>query len=239
LVRRLNRGLKGRLTLVCAPAGFGKTTLVSSWVSACGLPAVWLSLDESDRDVTTFLLYVVEALQTVSEVLGASAAVLLQATAPPPVDEVLAHLVNSLAGFPQRLVLVLDDYHLAASEAVNAAVASLLDHLPATVHLVIASREEPAVPLARLRAGGELNELRQDDLRFGHSEAAEFFASALGRPLPEPQVTALEGRTEGWIAGLQLAALSLEGRDAGRLVEAFTGTNRFVQDYLFEEVLGR
>jgi LuxR family maltose regulon positive regulatory protein len=240
LIERLDEGLHGKLTLVSASAGSGKTTLVSAWTRGCQRPAAWLSLDEGDSAPARFLEYVVAALRTVAPDVGESALGMLQSPQPPPTESVLTALLNEIATLPQGVVLVLDDYHLVESEPVDEALAFLLEHLPPQLHLVIATREDPRLPLARWRARGQLAELRAADLRFTASEAAEFLNRVMSLDLSADDITALEARTEGWIAGLQLAALSLQGRpDAARFIQSFTGSDRFVLDYLVEEVLQR
>lgn len=262
LVERLNEGLAlGRkLTLVAAPAGFGKTTLVSAWVhsgigsskhdgaeaavSTCTSPAplgvAWLSLDAEDSEPARFLTYLVMALQTVRPNLGAGVLAALQSPPPPPLTGLLAALLNEIAAAPEPFLLVLDDYHVLDSPPVDAALTFLLDHLPSQGRLVIASREDPDLPLARLRARGQLTELRAAELRFTAAEAADFLNRVMGLGLSEENVFALEARTEGWVAGLQLAALSMRGRqDAAAFIASFSGSHRFVLDYLVEEVLQR
>lgn len=238
LTQRLDAGLSCKLTLVCAAAGFGKSTLVSQWAQDCPYPSAWLSLDADDRDPNRFLEYMVAALELVSHTVGAGLAALLRGSPPAAAETVLTLLVNQLAQVPGKLVLVLDDYHLAASSGVNDALVFLIDHMPAQLHLVIASREEPALALGRLRVNGQLAEIRQADLRFGLVEATAFFQQDGNVPLSAPQVQALEARTEGWISGLKLAALSLHGQqDPATFIASFTGSHHFVQDYLIEEVL--
>ena len=239
LIERLDAGLDGRLTLISAAAGFGKTTLVSAWVAGCGRPAAWLSLDEGDSDPARFLAYLIAALQTIAPSVGQGALAALQAPQPPP-EAVLTAVLNDLAALPDRLMLVLDDYHTVDAPAVDQAVAFLLQNLPPHLHLVIATREDPALPLARLRARGQLTELRAADLRFTPDEAAEFLNQVMGLTLSAGELAALEARTEGWIAGLQLAALSMQGRaETAAFVRSFAGSHRFVLDYLVEEVLLR
>jgi LuxR family maltose regulon positive regulatory protein len=229
-----------RLTLVSAPAGSGKTTLVSEWAVASDRPVAWLSLDEAEGDPGRFLVYLVSALQTVVPNLGESILSRLQSPDPPPTTLVLADLVNEIAQIQQELTLVLDDYHLVDSRPVDAALKFLLDHLPPQMHLVIAAREDPQLPLPRYRSRGQLAELREADLRFTPAEAAEFLNQVMGLHLSEQDVAALESRTEGWIVGLQLAALSMQGLpDTAGFIQSFTGTHRFVLDYLLEEVLYR
>jgi LuxR family maltose regulon positive regulatory protein len=245
LIERLDEGLQSRLILVSAPAGFGKTTIVSEWVAGCNrreqeVRPAWLSLDEGDSDSARFLAYLVAAVRTVAADVGQGVLGMLQSPQPPPTEAMLTALLNEITALPHGLVLVLDDYHLVDSEPVDEALAFLLEHLPPQMHLVIATREDPRLPLARWRARGQLTELRAADLRFTPSEAADFLNRVMSLDLSAEDITALETRTEGWIAGLQLAALSIHGRpDAAGFIQAFTGSNRFVVDYLVEEVLQR
>lgn len=253
LVEQLSQGLGlgHKLSLISAPAGFGKTTLVVEWVGGLRLHAAeesqtinkiaWLSLDEGDNDPTRFLAYLVMALRRaegIEAALGESILDMLQSPQPPPADVVLISLLNEVAANQDRVILILDDYHLIDSPPVDGALAFLLDHLPPLLHLVIATREDPHLPLARLRARGQLTELRAIDLRFSSAEAAEFLNQVMGLNLSGEDVAALETRTEGWIAGLQLAAISMQGRgDVANFIRSFTGSHHFVLDYLVEEVL--
>lgn len=240
LIARLNEGLRRNLVLVSAPAGFGKTTLVCAWVGASACPTAWLSLDEGDNDPARFLTYLVAALQTVAGSLGAGLAAILQSPQLPPPEAMLTSLLNELAALPHDVLLVLDDYHAIEARPIDHALAFLLEHLPPQVHLVIATREDPHLPLARLRARGQLTEVRAADLRFGPAEAAAFLREVVDLPLADTDVALLVARTEGWVAGLQLAAISLQGQqDAGGFIASFTGSHRFVMDYLVEEVLGQ
>jgi LuxR family maltose regulon positive regulatory protein len=240
LIERLDEDLYRKLTLVSAPAGFGKTTLLSEWVAGCERPAAWLSLDEGDNDPTRFVSYLVAALQTIAADIAEGVLGALQSPHPPPTESVLTALLNEISTIPDGFVLVLDDYHVVDARAVDNALAFLLEHLPPRMHLVIATREDPHLPLARLRARGQLAELRAADLRFTPSEAAEFLEGVMGLSLSAEDIAALEDRTEGWIAGLQLAALSMRGReDVAGFIRAFAGDNRYVVDYLVEEVLQR
>ena len=230
------------LTLVSAPPGFGKTTLLTEWLAAArtaGTLVAWLSLDPRDDDPTTFWTYLVSAVRTALPDVGAGALALLQSRQS-STDAVLAVLLNELQAVPEDLVLVLDDYHVIEARDVHDGVAFLLDHLPPQVHLVIATRVDPPLPLARLRARGELVEIRAADLRFAPDEARTYLGDVMGLTLTADEVAALEARTEGWIAALQLAALSLQGRDdAAGFIAGFAGDDRFVVDYLVEEVLQR
>jgi LuxR family transcriptional regulator, maltose regulon positive regulatory protein len=240
LTGHLNGGLNGKLTLVSAPAGFGKTTLLGEWVAGCERPVAWLSMDEEDNDPTRFLAYFVAALQTIAPDIGEGVLGVLQSPQPPPIESILTALLNEIDTVPDDFVLVLDDYHVIDGSAVEEALSFVLEHLPPGMHLVIATREDPQLPLARLRARGQLSEVRADDLRFTLDEAAEFLNEAMGLSLSKEDIAALETRTEGWIAGLQLAALSMRGlADATSFIKSFTGTHHFVLDYLVEEVLGQ
>ena len=252
LIDRLQAGLQRALSviLISAPAGFGKTTLVSEWIASLtptplplgegvGVRVAWLSLDEGDNDLARFLTYLVAALQTIAPKVGEAALGALQSAQPPPTDVLLTALLNDITTLGD-VVLVLDDYHAIESPPIDEALTFFVDHLPPQLRLVIASREDPPLPLARLRARGQLIELRAADLRFTAAEAADFLNQSMGLGLSTDDITALETRTEGWIAGLQLAALSMQGRsDTAGFIQAFTGSHRFVLDYLMEEVLQR
>ena len=246
LIKRLNESLHCKLTLVSAPAGFGKTTLVSEWVASCQQPTAWLSLDEGDSDITRFMLYLVAALQTLalSEINGDTPKIgervmeMLQSPQPSSSESILTVLLNEITIFPGDLIIVFDDYHLIDAKPVDDALTFLLEHLPPQVHLVITTREDPNLPLAHLRGRGQLTELRASDLRFTSSEAAEFLNQVMDLNLSAEDVASLESRTEGWIVGLQLAALSMRGRaDITDFIRAFAGDNRYIVDYLIEEVL--
>ena len=265
LVERLNAGLAAgsRLTLISAAAGFGKTTLVSEWIAGCQRPVAWLSLDEADNDLARFLIYLIAALQTlpsktVGENFGAGVLAALQSPQPPSIKSVLTALLNDIITISDSFVLVLDDYHLIdtkrvevsttfdtattvdPSTTVDAALTFLLDHLPPQIHLVIATREDPNLPLARFRARGQLTELRAADLRFTPTEVTEFLNQVMSLNLSAENIAALESRTEGWVAGLQLAALSMHGHsDTAGFIQSFTGSHHFVLDYLIEEVLAQ
>ncbi|MFN8594937.1 MAG: LuxR C-terminal-related transcriptional regulator [Anaerolineae bacterium] len=227
------------LILVSAPAGFGKTTLISQWLTTLtgsGVRVAWLSLDEGDSDLARFLLYFVSAVQSIAPKCGESVLNMLQPMQ--STDVVLTMLLNELSAIPNRFILVLDDYHTLDCQPIDEVLTFLIDHLPPNMQLVITTREDPQLPLARLRARGQLTELRATDLRFTPVEAAEFLNRVMGLNLSAADIAALENRTEGWIAGLQLAALSMRGRsDAASFIGSFTGSHRFVLDYLLEEVL--
>jgi len=240
LIERLNEGMHRKLTFISAPAGFGKTTLVSEWLAGGERQAAWLSLDEADNDPIRFLIYLVAALQTVATNLGAGVLGVLQSPQPPSTESILTALLNEITNLPDDIVLVLDDYHMIDAKPVDLALSFLLEHMPPQMHLIITTREDPQLPLARLRARGQMTELRAADLRFTPSEAAEFLNPVMGLNLSVADIAALEDRTEGWIAGLQLAALSLRGRDdVSGFIRAFTGNDRYIVDYLVEEVLQR
>jgi LuxR family maltose regulon positive regulatory protein len=240
LIERLNEGLHRTLTLVSAPAGFGKTTLISAWVKGIERPAAWLSLDEGEDDPARFLTYLVAALQTVAPTLGDGVLRALQSPQPTPPEALLTSLLNDLSASPTPCVVVLDDYHVIHATAVDGVLAYLVEHLPPQMHLVIATREDPHLPVPRLRARGQLTELRAADLRFSAAEAAAFLTQVMGLRLAAADIAALERRTEGWIAGLQLAALSLQGRqDISGFIQAFAGDHRYIADYLVDEVLQR
>ncbi|HYP21677.1 MAG TPA: helix-turn-helix transcriptional regulator, partial [Chloroflexia bacterium] len=245
MLQRLNAGLHRKLTLIAAPAGFGKTTLLSAWIAelrARGTLVAWLSLDERDGDPVRFLTYLVAALRTIAPSIGEGVSGMLQSSGsqhPPPTEAILTALLNEVSAPSLNFVLVLDDYHVIDSHAVDDAVTFLLEHLPPQAHLAITTREDPPLPLARLRARDQLTDLRARDLRFTATEAARFL-QAMGLDLATDDVAALETRTEGWIAGLQLAALSMQGHpDAPGFIRGFAGDHRYIADYLVEEVLQR
>jgi LuxR family transcriptional regulator, maltose regulon positive regulatory protein len=240
LLERLNEGLHGKLTLISAPAGFGKTTLLSAWVERIDRQVAWLSLDDQDSDPARFLTYLVAALQTIAADIGEGVLRALYSPQPPPPEAMLTALLNELTTLSDQFILVLDDYHVIEAKPVDQALTYLVEHLPPQMHLVIATREDPPLPLARLRAQGQLTEVRAADLRFTTSEAAAFLTQVMGLTLSAQDIAALEIRTEGWIAGLQLAALSMQGqKDTTGFIQSFTGSHHFVLDYLVEEVLGQ
>jgi LuxR family transcriptional regulator, maltose regulon positive regulatory protein len=261
LLERLHAGLHHKLTLISAPAGFGKTTLASAWVwdllagsakqgeivdparrsDISEVKAGWLSLDENDNDPMRFLTYLVAALRSVDPEYGRDALPLLRGPQPLP-ETVVTTLVNEIAARPQRIVLVLDDYQVLTELAVHRSVEFLLEHQPAQMHVLITTRLDPPLPLSRLRARGQMTEIRQRDLRFTLEESESFLRHSMGLPLSASQIRALEERTEGWITGLQLAALSMQGRDKeerSRFIAGFSGRYRIILDYLTDEVLKR
>jgi LuxR family maltose regulon positive regulatory protein len=242
LIERLDAGVDRKLTLVSAAAGFGKTTLVAEWLDHVQRPCTWLSLDKGDNDPVQFVTYLIAALQTVEDGVGGGAQSLLGASQLPPLESLLTLLINDMAANSQPFVLVLDDYDTIYAEAIHHAVEFLIEHQPPQVQLVLVTRQDPPLPLPRLRVRRQVVEISEDDLRFTAAEATEFLHQALGLDLDPGVVAALEARTEGWIAGLQLAALSVRGRPAQRIaefVELFSGSHRHVIDYLAEEVLAR
>ena len=241
LLRRLDEGSRGKLTLISAPAGYGKTTLLGERVLRRKLPVGWLSLDGGDNDSTTFFSYMISALQTVETDIGESILRSLRVPQPPPTQVVLTALVNEIAAISNRnLALVLDDYHVIRNESIHAALAFLLEHLPPQMHLIIASRTDPPMRLTRLLVGGHLSKLAAPDLRFTPEEVGNFLNEAMSLDLSAKDLATLEEHTEGWVAGLQMAALSVRGReDVSRFISAFAGTDRHVFDHLAEEVLDR
>lgn len=240
LVSRLQAGLQGALTLVSAPAGSGKTVLLAEWHTGDGasMPAAWLALDEADNDPVRFFQYLCTALDKLQPSLAEQTLPVLQAPDRPNLEVVLTTVINALLELEQDSALILDDYHLIQQADIHNAVTFLLEHLPPRLHLVLLTRSDPPLPLSRLRANGRLTEIRAEHLRFDQEEAARFLNDVMGLALGPQQVAALEARTEGWIAGLQLAALSMRGRqDTNTFIQAFTGSHRYIVDYLVEEVL--
>ena len=238
LVNRLASGLDCKLTLISAPAGFGKSTLLSECAKTCHRPIAWITLDHGDNDPSRFLSYLVAALQRVEAEVGESAMLALQSPQPPALDSLITGLINEIVEIPSPSVLVLDDYHVITNQDVQNAVFFLIEHLPPNLHMIIASRSDPPWPLARLRARGDMLELRVNDLRFTAEEATTFLNDIMGLNLSPDDIVELESRTEGWIAGLQMAALSMTGhQDVSNFVKSFSGSHRFILDYLVEEVL--
>ena len=258
------RGLHRKLTVISAPAGFGKTTLLSEWASDFRFPisdfglggedisienrkskiqnrVAWVSLDKGDNDPARFWAYFIAALQTIQADMGEAALAMLQSPQPPPIETLLTSLINEIAEIANPFALILDDYHLLIeAQPIHDALAFLLDHLPPQMHLVIATRADPPLPIARLRGRGQVTELRQADLCFTLDEAAAFLNQVMGLELSVDDVAALASRTEGWISGLQMAAVSMQGReDTASFIQAFAGSDRYILDYLVEEVLHR
>jgi LuxR family transcriptional regulator, maltose regulon positive regulatory protein len=240
LVTQLNCAFSRPATLIVASAGYGKSTLICEWMARVDRPYGWLSLDEDDNDLTRFFTYLIAALRTCQPGLGETALTLLAAPQSPSAKAILTLLLNDLGALDSPIALVLDDYHLVATPAIHDAMTFLVEHLPHQAHLVLISRADPPLPLARWRARSYLNEVRTDDLRFTEEEAAAFLNQVMELELSAADVAALEQRTEGWITGLQLAALSLRGqRNASEFVHSFSGSHRYILDYLTEEVLRR
>jgi LuxR family transcriptional regulator, maltose regulon positive regulatory protein len=275
LLAQLTAGIGGKLTLIAAPAGFGKSTLLSDWIGEAEAPAAsdltgadptasdpgesataqtatraprptfcWLSLEESDNDPIRFWLYFIAALQAMNPGLGAGIPVLLQSPEPPPLETALTILLNDLSAWPTEVVpaiiLVLEDYHVITASVIHQSLTFFLEHLPPTLHLVMTTRADPPLPLARLRAHGQLAEIRADDLRFSGTETALFLNERMGLELAPEEVDLLAARTEGWIVGLQLAALSMHGHeDKAGFLRSFSGGHRYILNYLIEEVLNQ
>jgi len=252
LIEQLNNGLDRKLTLISAPAGFGKTTLVSEWVENLWnnneienqtIKVAWLSLDQDDNDPVRFLTYFIATLKRIEGIeadLGQGALNLLQSPQPPSANTILISLINDLAVIPDKIIFVLDDYHLIESDEIHQTLVFLLENLPPRLHLVIATRQDPPLSLGRLRARNQLTELRAADLRFSFSEVADFLNQVMCLNLSPEDIAELETRTEGWIAGLQLAAISIQGRENHTgFIKSFTGGNHLVLDFLIEEVLGQ
>lgn len=244
LIEKLNTGLShtSSVTLVSAPAGFGKTTLVNTWLRQVSRSATWLSLDESDNDLTRFITYLITAFQKIDKQIGQAAQEMLLLPQPPPVELLMTSLVNDIATSATSFIFILDDYHVIDASLIHTALNFLLSHLPQAMHLIIISRADPPLSLSRLRVKAQLNEVREIDLRFKPNEAQLFLNQTMDLALAPDDVAALENRTEGWVAGLQLAGLSLQGLsavDKHNFVTAFAGDDRYIVDYLLEEVLHR
>lgn len=241
LFNLITANLDNRLTLISAPVGFGKSTLISSWAAHSKTNLVWLSLDESDNDPARFMTYFTEAVRlskNSSNDTGKGAISLLTTSQKPHLNDIATLLVNDIAMLENRIILVLDDYHLIDSKTIDNTLFFLLEHQPQNLHLIICTRDDPQIPLAELRAKGQLAEIRASDLRFTLEEVTEFLNQSMGLDLSPRDIKTLESRTEGWIAGLQLAAISLKGvENPDKVIEDFSGKHRFVLDYLIEEVL--
>jgi len=244
LIERLNEELHRKLTLISAPAGFGKTTLVSAWVRQIDCPTAWLSLDSADNAPARFLTYFVIALQQLNPAIGQTAQGLLQASRLPRPETLLTMLINDITALPGEFVLALDDYHVIDDQTIHEALDFLIARMPAHLHLIIASRNQPPLTLSRLRGQAQLLELNSADLRFTAVEVEKFLKETMRLDLSPVDRIALEMRTEGWIAGLQLAALAMQGplalqaqENRSAFITSLTGTDRYIGDYLFEEVL--
>jgi LuxR family maltose regulon positive regulatory protein len=240
LLESLDQGLSGKLTLVSAPAGFGKTTLVSEWIRAGGHPTAWLSLDKNDNDPSRLLIYLISALQRIDPQIGVDVKAALEESLAPGFEILLTRLISELERLPEKSIIVLDDYHLIEAKPVHEVISFLIEYLPPAIHLVICGRTDPPLPISRLRVRGEVNEVRTSQLRFTNIDAAVFLNDRMGFDLSPDGIAALEARTEGWIASLKLAALSMQGRqDWPEFIAKFSGSNRYVIDYLVDEVMAR
>jgi len=240
LTDRLEAGTRGKLTLVSAPAGYGKSALVSEWITCSKVSTAWLSLDASDNDLARFFSYLIATLQGINPNIGVELQSILGAGVDPPIENLLTTLVNDITASATRFALVLDDYHIIHEIKVHQALDFLFDHFPPGMHMVIISRTIPPMPLGRLRVQRELTEIRVTDLRFTLDESAAFLNRVMGLSLSNQDIQNLEARTEGWIAGLQLAALTLRGRpDKHNLIADFSGSHHHLIDYLVHEVLSQ
>jgi LuxR family transcriptional regulator, maltose regulon positive regulatory protein len=240
LLDRLAEGAARELTLVCAPAGFGKTSLLGDWARRSQTPVTWLSLDAGDNDPARFWRYVAAALDPVCQGIGRLVAARRGGPSPASLEAVVMVVVNEVAGLSDQVALVVDDYHLIDATPIHDSIVMLLGRQPAQLRLVLVSRADPPLPLARLRGRGQLAELRAADLRFTPEETAVLLGEGMGLELPADSQAVLAARTEGWVAGLQLAELSLHGHpDPAGFVAGFSGSHRHVVDYLTEEVLAR
>lgn len=240
LINLLDQGLHRGFTLISAPAGFGKTSVVTEWIEEQNNPIAWLSLDQGDNDLKGFLAYVITSIQQIIPGFGSTLLGQLNSPQCPPAGLLTTAILNEIASVSVQFTLVLDDYHVLESPEIDQLISSLLEHLLPQFQLIVTTREDPQFPLARLRAKNRLTELRAAQLRFSSAEASQFFEQMTGMTLSEENITSLENRTEGWVAGLQLAALSMQGSsDVGQLIHSFSGNHQFVTDYLVEEVLHR
>jgi LuxR family maltose regulon positive regulatory protein len=238
LMRRLDEGFNSKLTVVSAPAGYGKTTLVSAWASECKYPVAWISLDKDDNDPARFLSYLITAAHTIKSDLGLEILKILQSPQLPAIINLLPVLINQLDEIQEQFVLVLDDYHVITSPDIHTAITFILDHQPPQMHLLLNTRIDPPLPMSKLRARGQLNELRQADLRFSEEETVAFLKQSSGIELSPKDANLLVNRTEGWITGLQMAALSMRNKkDTSRFVENFNGSHEYIVDYFINEVL--
>jgi LuxR family maltose regulon positive regulatory protein len=240
ILASLDAGLSGKLTLISAPAGFGKTTVLSEWIRGCGHPTAWLSLDKNDNDPSRFLIYLIAALQRIDSEIGADVQAVLIESPSPQFEILLTRLIGEMGRLPGKSIIVLDDFHLVDSKPVHDAISFLIEYLPPTIHLVISGRSDPPLPISRLRVQGEVNEVRTSQLRFTKKEVADFLNDRMGFDLSAEGIAALEARTEGWIASLKLAAISMQGRDNWpEFIAKFSGSHRYIIDYLIDEVMAR
>lgn len=242
LLKRLDDGLTRKLTLITAPTGFGKTTLVSMWVVSRAYPSAWVTLDKNDNDPVRFWTYICSALRTLDPSLGRTTLAALTGSQLPSSQALLSPLINDLAQLRKNSLLVLDDYHAITSVEIHDGLSFLIQHLPETLHLILLSRNEPSLPVGILRARGEMVEINVADLRFDESETTEFLHETLSTEISHTLVSQLQERTEGWAAGLRLAALSIQKQNAEeieKIIQSFSGSHRFVSDYLIREVFER
>ncbi len=240
LLALLQASLQYPWILISAPAGFGKTTALSEWASSASIPIAWFSIDEGDNDHARFLTYLISALEGIQPGIGSEAQLMLRSFRPISAQNILAGLNNHLFAIPDPFVLIMDDYHLIASREVHQSMIFLLDHLPPQMHVIISTRSDPPFPLSRYRARERVFEIRTNDLRFTQEESSDFLNRVMELDISEEDISVLENRTEGWAAGLQLAGLSIKGRtDIAYFIRSFTGSHRFILDYLVEEVLSR
>ncbi len=240
LIVCLEAGSTGKLTLVSAPVGYGKTTLVSDWLTRSRMPAAWLSLESSDNQISRFFSYLISALQQIDPAIGTEIQPLLETGTDPSIEDILAALVNDIAASSAKFTLVLDDYHVISAMQIHQALEFLFEHMPPGMNVILISRADPPMPLARLRVQRQLTELREADLRFTADELSEFFNDLMGCDLSSEEITNLEIRTEGWIAGLQLVALALQRcQDPHGQIVAITGSHRHLIDYLVDEVMSQ
>lgn len=240
LIERLSKGIKCKLVLISAPAGFGKTILLSEWIQKNEIPVAWFSVDKSDNDPLHFFNYIMAGLRTIKADIGKSAQYLLKSTQLIHIQSILINLINDAMSIPKDFAVVIDDYHLIEAKQVHDMIAFLLDHMPQHMHLVITTRSDPSLPLPRFRSQNQLTEIRATDLIFTTDETTLFFNEKLNLGLSLEDITLLESRTEGWIAGLQLAALSMQGlQDKSAFIKTFKGIDHYIGDYLVEEVLSR
>jgi len=238
LFERLNDGLNRKLILISAPAGFGKTTIISDWIHNRRIPTAWFSLDKGDNDPAVFFSYTISGIQNIRKEFGQSALELLKSPKEPNSESITSLLINDILSINQDFLLVFDDFHLISNNEIFVVVTYLLEHIPENIHIVISSRSDPNLPIAKLRSQDQLVELRSDDLSFSANDISILFNKKFKIKLSPEDIYSLETKTEGWIAGLQLAALSMQGsEDTSAFIEVFAGNNRYIMDYLIEEVL--